>query len=88
MIVTKNWVRVMKFEIIKKLKIGLEIIFPILSATETTTIVAPSTNEFPGGGGSLILLLAYLSVLRTMFLSSGGCKFHQKIQHIAQALTP
>ena len=36
-----------------------------MSAAETTTIVAPSTKEFPGKGGFLILLLAYLPVFRT-----------------------
>ena len=58
MIAIKNWVRFVKFEIIKQVKIGLVSIFQ-LAAAETTTFVAPSKHqEVSGGGGSLILLLA------------------------------
>ena len=74
MIATKNWVRFIKFKIIKQVKIGLVSIFQLATA-EATTVEAPSTKEFPGGGRSLILLLAYLPVLRTS-LSSDACKFH------------
>ena len=55
MIATKNWVRCIKFEIIKQVKIvGLASIFQ-LAAAETTIVVAPityvvpaNTKEFPG----------------------------------------
>ena len=49
MIATKNWVQFIKFEIIQQVKVlGLASIFP-LSAAKTTTVVAPSAKEFPGG---------------------------------------
>ena len=49
MIATKNWVRVINFEIIKQVNIGLASIFQLADA-KTTTFVAPSIKEFPEGG--------------------------------------